>query len=517
MSSIYRLSIITIAAANSVADSDGHRGCFSRTRYLSIRRCWEITPHWPEKSLSPTALQIFSPPTPSYRDAYQGVAESRAIEAEGLYELQSRSWSSNCAGHCIATFNSSISPNFNLQYVPKRQQGPTDKLASQNNPSNTNSNIFVRRRVPHPYFISHDTFNQRFRQGQDPIYLYARAWAYQERLLATRVLHYTFKELLWECKTTTARQCRLIDQMDFRKQFRWRKTLKVYFEDRQADAVSVEELIAVWGAIVFHYSVRFLSHPSDRLTALSGLAKRLQERGLLGDYVAGLWSRHLDHRLCWKVPDRPAKCKKFYNRPPGYVAPTWSWASLRDGTDGIFPVWWITDEDAGQLSLHSTIVGKVLDVNCTSKGLDPTGAVSDGNIMVTGQIIETVLHVSGRNLDRPQTINAAQEYYSVISLDSDSESGSWPTCSSEIEDGDIGEPPYGPYSYIIKHEPTYTEHFFIPDSVSDLGISKDKYAVTLLLWSVQDWPIALPGPGGPLAFACFVLKSVKAREIPTLA
>lgn len=37
--------------------------------------------------------------------------------------------------------------------------------------------------------------------------LLARAWAFQERLLSTRIIHYTSSELIWECKTVLACEC----------------------------------------------------------------------------------------------------------------------------------------------------------------------------------------------------------------------------------------------------------------------------------------------------------------------
>lgn len=157
-------------------------------------------------------------------------------------------------------------------------------------------------------------------------------------------------------------------------------------------------------------------------------------------------------------------------------------------------------------------MGKILDANCTLKGLDPTGAVSDGYITVTGQTRQAVVQMSGRSPGQRLPISATQQYYSVIgleSLDSDSESGSWSTCSSDTEGEDIGEPPY---FYTIKDEATGIDHPFLPDSASDLGVVKSKHTVTLLLWSFQKTLISIPGPGGPLAFTCFVLRPVEGKR-----
>lgn len=263
MSSIYRLSIVTIAAATRVAESP--RGFFKATPELSIRESWEITPLWPEE-----------------------------FEANEIYYPKDRSWSTDCAGLCTATFSSSSSTDgVSLHFLPKVPGVPHDKIASASPPFDRTSNVFVRRRAPVVFFIEHGSFNERRRLSAPPDHLSSRAWTYQERLLATHVLHYTATELVWECKTTIRCQCSLIEQMDFPKVSIQSNSLKSYLEDQKANAGSVEELVSAWMRIVFHYSARFLSYPSDRLPALSGLAKSFQERGTLGEYVAGLWSSHL--------------------------------------------------------------------------------------------------------------------------------------------------------------------------------------------------------------------------------
>lgn len=101
------------------------------------------------------------------------------------------------------------------------------------------------------------------------------------------------------------------------------KTLKIFFENQTvASDISSERLAFAWMLVIFHYSPLQLSNRNDRLPALSGLAKRFSITGRLGTYLAGLWSVHLDRMLCWSFAGYVPK-----NRSPGYVAPTWSWAS----------------------------------------------------------------------------------------------------------------------------------------------------------------------------------------------
>lgn len=112
-----------------------------------------------------------------------------------------------------------------------------------------------------------------------------------------------------------------------------------------------------WRGIVSQFSQRQLTNSADRLPALSGLADEVQ-RATGSDYVAGMWKDELITCLAWT-------CHYVYNqdgdygdyaggipsgnfatiwgkswpnniRPANYVAPSWSWASVK-GTVS-FPV-----------------------------------------------------------------------------------------------------------------------------------------------------------------------------------
>ncbi|KAH8900567.1 HET-domain-containing protein, partial [Thozetella sp. PMI_491] len=147
-------------------------------------------------------------------------------------------------------------------------------------------------------FINHSIQSPpRMRQRSLP--LFDRAWAYQERLLATRILHFATGEMVWECKEVMACECRL----------RWTQKKKV--ED---DA---------WHLIVTNYSKRLLTFDTDRLPALSGLAKAFSESASGGTYLAGLWSTSLLDDLTWCNTNRQES--KY---PSTYLAPSWSWVSV---------------------------------------------------------------------------------------------------------------------------------------------------------------------------------------------
>jgi hypothetical protein len=102
-----------------------------------------------------------------------------------------------------------------------------------------------------------------------------------------------------------------------------------------------------WLAFIENYSRRNLTREEDKLPALAGLAKLLSER--TGDsYMAGLWYRHLEEDLCWRVyaceemlsssMDAAARTRRIYGaklsdvqRPKKYRAPSWTRASINAG------------------------------------------------------------------------------------------------------------------------------------------------------------------------------------------
>lgn len=77
-----------------------------------------------------------------------------------------------------------------------------------------------------------------------------------------------------------------------------------------------------WRAIVSEYSERSMTKSSDRLPALAGVASQWHPKKE-GRYLAGIWSQDLFRSLLWKAsgPDR--------DKDTGYIAPTWSWASVK--------------------------------------------------------------------------------------------------------------------------------------------------------------------------------------------
>ena len=361
----------------------------------------------------------------------------------------------------------------------------------------TTSGIFVRERRA----LQHYQFASNILIPLPPHHIARRAWVFQERLLSTRVLNFTRSEIVWECKTVMDCQCK---RMKLNKKYHHdaadeltSQTLKLFFEDQiSGEHMSSKGLVLLWIHVVLHYSALQLSHPKDRLPALSGLAKHFQSKEILGDYVAGLWTEHFDRLLCWDI----VQTRGPRNRSAGYIAPTWSWASV---SDVIYPNFWRVHE--GAIIESSIIVGSALKVGVRLAGADPTGTVSEGVLELAGPVVESKLLV--RPFERLSRVRRTETgLMSASSSDSESESEAESTVSEPSPNRPFET---HPYRYQILHEETGSQLDFHPDSISELDVLMKEHTVTLLLWAVRNGPWK---SGDTKAFSCFVLLPVPENE-----
>lgn len=155
--------------------------------------------------------------------------------------------------------------------------------------------------------------------------LLERAWAFQERLLATRIVHFTEHELIWECKKSQRCECMYLDRSDARpKLAREPHNIKLEYSHVVAAAQQSSPHIdpyLLWAKVVETYTARKLTYEKDRFPALAGAATKMQQLGI-GRYVAGIFVRDIPRSLLWHVDDPGIR------HPNRTTAPTWSWASV---------------------------------------------------------------------------------------------------------------------------------------------------------------------------------------------
>lgn len=195
-----------------------------------------------------------------------------------------------------------------------------------------------------------------------------RAWVTQERLLAPRTIHFCEHKVVWECPDHYASESDVTGKVEWRNSpavladlavpsttyggtDHFNRSLAlpmlIYSRDqtgmnngqeyhnqvlitspnanRNVPADPETLFLHKWSTIVALYSAGKLSVSTDRLMAISGIARYIQRtlwRGGAISYQAGLWSHRFVPQLTWYARDaRRASSDAIY------IAPSWSWAS----------------------------------------------------------------------------------------------------------------------------------------------------------------------------------------------
>lgn len=144
-----------------------------------------------------------------------------------------------------------------------------------------------------------------------------RGWVAQERALSPGILHFTPKQMWWECKNRIASEAFpyislpwMLSRDDGPNSLRF-----------LSNTSDIHDVYVAWTNFAGHYAGTKLTHKSDRFPALTGIARAF---GLLtkDNLIAGFWQGDLIHSLAWSAR-RGAR-----EIPPTQLAPSWSWASL---------------------------------------------------------------------------------------------------------------------------------------------------------------------------------------------
>jgi hypothetical protein len=159
--------------------------------------------------------------------------------------------------------------------------------------------------------------------------LSTRGWAYQERLLSPRVIHFASKQMYYECNHGIFGEdgCRVPDR--YGATF---GALGTSEEDKtKIDKVQPWLDHDTWHYhIVMEYTMRNLTKATDRLPGLAGIAKIFKGQ-FDTEYVAGLWSDTLLRDLTWT----PFPSTGYPESPEDwYTGPSWSWAGYAGVTPG---------------------------------------------------------------------------------------------------------------------------------------------------------------------------------------
>jgi hypothetical protein len=219
--------------------------------------------------------------------------------------------------------------------------------------------------------------------------LLARAWAYQERMLSRRVVHFGPEEMVWECREHRICECGRAEYGSFGE------VQKSDFHDmiskfRSRDSLNPQK---IWRQMVVQYSPLSLTYASDKLPAFSGLADEMQ-RNSGQEYLAGLWRDTLILDMCWYRDQKTTQSSDVSKR-----APTWSWASV-DGPIR-YSLHFFTSNPKTTTILHA----EVLDATCSLAGSSLTGQVTGGFVDLSCSVfspIEIRINIASRVVIGPE-------------------------------------------------------------------------------------------------------------------
>ena len=215
--------------------------------------------------------------------------------------------------------------------------------------------------------------------------LLSRGWGFQERMLATRIVHFTPAELVWECQKFRKCECRVMESNLYPVLNNLGSALRICLKQLN-DERSMRQM---WREIVNSYSVRKLTLVEDKLPALSGIASLLKRSG--DTYAAGLWRRSLPFDLLWRC-DQSGDLQRKKMR-----SPSWSWISV-DGAVK-WPASQHPNEEQPLKYISSTTYFEsgadgveVCDVECERDGKDEYGRVKAGKITLQTRLSPVIIH-----------------------------------------------------------------------------------------------------------------------------
>jgi hypothetical protein len=208
------------------------------------------------------------------------------------------------------------------------------------------------------------------------------AWCFQERLLATRILHYTEQEIVFECRAGYQCECDGIwkgndEAVSGCMKLAYAQILQESRKSGKGDrylgptlSSSCNKETLLWFRVLGDYMTKEMTFERDTLPALSGVADRMPT-DLMGDYLAGLWQKDLVYGLLWRSEDG-MEC----SRHRIYIAPSFSWAS-RYG-----PITFPPFTSRYQPS------ASILEAKCETATFNRTGEVQDGFVKLRGVLAQ---------------------------------------------------------------------------------------------------------------------------------
>jgi hypothetical protein len=244
-----------------------------------------------------------------------------------------------------------------------------------------------------------------------------RGWVFQERKLSPRILHFSHRTLYFECGFGIKSE--VWDQMPHlleQHPWNWKPGVDLELLGHFKSKGMISYIS--WYEDVEEFSGRCLTVSTDKLPALSGLAK--ETKIVLDDeYLAGLWRRDIYRGILWGAKHNTKLISPQVDR-----APSWSWASL-DGR-----VEWPRELLRGEEDLLRTgrdfkEIATILKSETIPATVDPTGQVKTGGRLVFRGSLIPILWVLGANDPDWDHISKVYHFTSDLGVEFSGASNLW--------------------------------------------------------------------------------------------
>ena len=265
----------------------------------------------------------------------QGDAEDWSQESARMHQIYAQSWLTLVLAH-------TESPHVGFLQPIEDPSRPVIEISYVFDPSSGRKGSLFIQRLSYNGELEYPAWNS-YLAAEDDIDVSpwnSRGWTLQERLLPTRTLYIGINEMLGlghVCCRRIADWGREKNHIKAPRRHKSLEKLRIRADLAAQDLSpppSHFDMYQEWHRIVEDYSCRNLTQPSDKLAAISGLARL--NGGILGPYIAGLWVRNIAMDLTWKARYASSPGADRYHgmrepqpfrRPPAHRAPTWSWAA----------------------------------------------------------------------------------------------------------------------------------------------------------------------------------------------
>ncbi|KAF4503334.1 HET-domain containing protein [Fusarium agapanthi] len=268
--------------------------------------------------------------------------------------------------HAHLTICAASSPSCQEGFIQRKPKSITVQFESKVNPTiqGTFNIRVIGPATPCPYIdkgldTTYDELsNIETRWGN-------RAWTFQEATLSVRKLTFCGSQLYYSCPDRVTCDTGI-------PQFPG--CLETGLTRLPSDSRGIFQ---IWSDIVIEYADLDLCYETDRLPAISGIAR------MMGcgpeDYFAGIFKRFLAFGLCWvrgsTINSMNTTRSVVTNLHQTGTVPSWSWAARKQAVDIPVSPWDGRDETAGITAWTVPL------------GLDLFGEVKDGLVIVQGRLL----------------------------------------------------------------------------------------------------------------------------------